>query len=63
LTYKWYGAHPDEHPERGENFDLPCLTGGAYAIRREHFFDLEGYDEGMDIWNGENLNLENSKFK
>ena len=41
----------------GEPYELPMMTGGAYAIRREHFFHLGGYDEGLRIWNGENFEI------
>lgn len=33
------------------------MTGGAYAIRKDHFFYLGGYDEGLQIWNGENYEI------
>ena len=33
----------------------PIMVGCAHAINRKYFFDTGAYDEGMDIWGGENL--------
>lgn len=33
------------------------ITGSAFAIRRDLFFHLGGYDEGLIIWNGENYEI------
>lgn len=55
FVYQWYAVRDYEHPELGENYELPCMTGGAYAIRKDHFFYLGGYDEGLQIWNGKKI--------
>ncbi|KAL8620106.1 hypothetical protein ACOMHN_065226 [Nucella lapillus] len=46
-----YGAD-DTVPKRGT-----MMVGAAFAVNRKYFLELGGYDEGMDVWGGENLEL------
>lgn len=42
LRYQWLPLRPEDTKVPGAPYELACLTGGAYAIRREHFFHLGG---------------------
>ena len=35
----------------------PTMAGGLLAINRDYFFSIGSYDEAMEIWGGENLEM------
>ena len=33
------------------------MMGCVFSIQRKYFLEMGGFDEGMDIWGGENIEL------
>ncbi|CAK5063253.1 unnamed protein product [Meloidogyne enterolobii] len=64
----WWSLHysmselPEREKKRRKNPEVdplltPTMAGGLFAVNREYFFEVGGYDPGMDIWGGENLEI------
>ncbi|CAF0715034.1 unnamed protein product [Brachionus calyciflorus] len=43
-------SHLDPYPS-------PTMAGGLLAADRKYFFEIGGYDDDMEVWGGENLEL------
>merc|ERR1712241_599144 len=61
LNFRWYRVPQREMDRRGgdrsEPLHTPAMAGGLFAIDRDFFYEIGSYDEGMDIWGGENLEM------
>lgn len=46
-----------EAPGRRLPFESPFVAGSLFAVRRDWFEKIGGYDEGMYVWGGENTDF------
>ncbi|VDM75672.1 unnamed protein product [Strongylus vulgaris] len=60
LTFKW-DYPPHIYFLDPENFIRPLksatMAGGLFAVNRNYFFKIGTYDEGMDVWGAENVEI------
>ncbi|XP_054267474.1 polypeptide N-acetylgalactosaminyltransferase 1-like [Macrosteles quadrilineatus] len=61
LHFRWYTLGADELKERRKDitqpFSTPAMAGGLFAVDKNYFFEIGAYDEQMEVWGGENLEL------
>ncbi|XP_063692731.1 polypeptide N-acetylgalactosaminyltransferase 13-like [Bolinopsis microptera] len=61
MVFRWKGLPQREKSRRhGDNsveVRSPTMAGGLFAMDRKYFFELGAYDQGMDVWGSENLEI------
>uniref|UniRef100_A0A8C5LZM8 Polypeptide N-acetylgalactosaminyltransferase n=1 Tax=Leptobrachium leishanense TaxID=445787 RepID=A0A8C5LZM8_9ANUR len=58
MYYKRIPIPPEiQNPDQSELFESPVMAGGLFAVEREWFWDLGGYDPGLAIWGGEQYEI------
>lgn len=57
MTYKFLPRFLPDNIDKIKPYPDPIMLGCAFAIDRKFFWELGAYDEGFQIWNGENYEL------
>ncbi|CAF1460935.1 unnamed protein product [Rotaria sp. Silwood1] len=47
----------DAQKSKIDPYPSPTMAGGLVAADRKYFFEIGGYDEDMEVWGGENLEI------
>jgi glycosyltransferase involved in cell wall biosynthesis len=56
-SIRFPGYSYEQKPSATEPYEMPFAPGALFAIRADEFWRLGGYDEGLYVWGGENMEL------
>ncbi|XP_067232088.1 polypeptide N-acetylgalactosaminyltransferase 10 [Chanodichthys erythropterus] len=58
MYYKRIPIPPQlEKSDPSDPFESPVMAGGLFAVDRKWFWELGGYDTGLEIWGGEQYEI------
>ncbi|XP_053351723.1 polypeptide N-acetylgalactosaminyltransferase 5 [Clarias gariepinus] len=61
LVFGWSTLTDDfirkNHIKVSDPLRCPVMAGGLFSIDRNYFYELGGYDPGLDVWGGENMEI------
>ncbi|KAM4050813.1 polypeptide N-acetylgalactosaminyltransferase-like 6 [Anomaloglossus baeobatrachus] len=58
MYYKRIPIPPElQRTDPSDPFESPVMAGGLFAVDRKWFWELGGYDPGLEIWGGEQYEI------
>ncbi|XP_014430953.1 polypeptide N-acetylgalactosaminyltransferase-like 6 isoform X1 [Pelodiscus sinensis] len=58
MYYKRIPIPPElQRSDLSDPFESPVMAGGLFAVDRKWFWELGGYDPGLEIWGGEQYEI------
>lgn len=57
LQFLWVDVPEEERGNEADPVRTPVMSGGLFAIDTQYFFEVGAYDEGMEVWGGENIEM------
>ncbi|XP_064201250.1 polypeptide N-acetylgalactosaminyltransferase-like 6 isoform X2 [Anguilla rostrata] len=58
MYYKRIPIPPElQSSDPSDPYESPVMAGGLFAVNRQWFWELGGYDTGLEIWGGEQFEI------